>query len=109
MLRNRKARALTRHRNTTITLSQCDKHGTEVRRDGRGRRALCKEGPRPLAPALPTPVEAAMLARDVMTRDVAWVTPEAPVLDVAELLVARRVSAVPVLDNGELVGIVSAV
>ncbi|HZV94143.1 MAG TPA: CBS domain-containing protein [Caldimonas sp.] len=44
-----------------------------------------------------------------MTRDVAWVTPEAPVLDVAELLVARRVSAVPVLDNGELVGIVSEV
>lgn len=50
-----------------------------------------------------------MLARDIMTSDVAWVAPDAPVLDVAELLVARRVSAVPVLEDGELVGIVSEV
>ena len=49
-----------------------------------------------------------MKVRDIMTTDVAAVTPETPVRKVAELLLARRISGVPVIDDsGELVGIVS--
>ncbi|GAA1256738.1 CBS domain-containing protein [Sphaerisporangium rubeum] len=44
----------------------------------------------------------------VMTRDVAAVPPAAPVKDLTELLVARRVSAVPVVDTGRhVIGVVS--
>lgn len=48
-----------------------------------------------------------MQARDIMTRDVVCVAPDASVLDVAELLVTRRISAVPVIRDGALVGLVS--
>lgn len=48
-----------------------------------------------------------MKAKDIMTTKVTCVAPDASVLDVAELLVARRISAVPVLKDGALVGIVS--
>lgn len=49
-----------------------------------------------------------MLARDVMTREVATVAPETPVRDIARMLVERHISAVPVVDGGgRLVGIVS--
>ena len=47
---------------------------------------------------------------DVMTKDVATVTPTTPVRDVARLLYTRNLSGVPVVDEGEqqlLVGIVS--
>jgi len=45
---------------------------------------------------------------DIMTRKVATVTPETPVLEVAALLAERRVSAVPVTDGeGRTVGIIS--
>lgn len=49
-----------------------------------------------------------MLAGDVMTRDVVTVGPEVPVLQIAQLLLARGISGVPVVDeDGALVGIVS--
>ncbi|MDN2565558.1 CBS domain-containing protein [Aquibium sp. A9E412] len=47
-------------------------------------------------------------ARDVMTREVVTVQPQTPVREVAQRLVERRISAVPVVDgDGRLVGIVS--
>ncbi len=49
-----------------------------------------------------------MLAKDVMTRDVATVTPETRVEDIAKLLLRRDISGVPVVDaRGRLVGMVS--
>lgn len=48
-----------------------------------------------------------MRARDIMTTDLVTVAPSTPVSAVAQLLVERRISAVPVVDGGKLVGIVS--
>lgn len=49
-----------------------------------------------------------MKARDVMTRLVLSVAPEAPLREVAALLLERRISGVPVLDAaGRVVGVVS--
>jgi CBS-domain-containing membrane protein len=49
-----------------------------------------------------------MRAADVMTTGVITVSPETTVLDVAHLLLDRRISAVPVVgDDGALLGIVS--
>lgn len=49
-----------------------------------------------------------MKASDVMVSDVITVGPDASVMDVAEILLAHRISGVPVVDgNGDLVGIVS--
>lgn len=46
-------------------------------------------------------------ARDVMTRDVVTVEPDAELEALAELMVRRRVNPVPVVEAGRLVGIVS--
>jgi CBS domain-containing protein len=48
-----------------------------------------------------------MKAKDVMTSDVVSVGPDSTVREVADLLLARAISAVPVIDGGKLVGIVS--
>lgn len=49
-----------------------------------------------------------MKATDVMTRDVVAVTPDTPVEEVARQMIARGVSAVPVVDaEGHVLGIVS--
>ena len=49
-----------------------------------------------------------MRASDVMTTGVITVSPETPILDVAHLLLDRRISAVPVVKkDGSLLGIVS--
>ncbi len=48
-----------------------------------------------------------MRAADVMEPDVLSVYPDTSVNDVAKLLLKNRISAVPVVDNGKLVGIVS--
>lgn len=49
-----------------------------------------------------------MQAKDVMTRDVVTVGPDTQVGEIAKLLLARRISAVPVVDaSGVLRGIVS--
>jgi CBS-domain-containing membrane protein len=47
------------------------------------------------------------LAWDVMTREIISVTPDTPLPEIARLLEARRIKRVPVLRDGELVGIVS--
>lgn len=49
----------------------------------------------------------ARYARDIMTRDVATVSPDTPLAGIATLLERRRIKRVPVLDEGQLVGIVS--
>jgi CBS domain-containing protein len=48
-----------------------------------------------------------MLARDIMTTPVVSVAPGTPVTEIAALLLKRRISGVPVLDKGRLVGLVS--
>jgi CBS domain-containing protein len=49
-----------------------------------------------------------LTVRDVMRRDVLVVAPETPLKDVAQLLIDRRVSGVPVVDDtGAVLGIVS--
>lgn len=49
-----------------------------------------------------------MQAKDVMTIDVETVTPDTEVGEIARRLIARNISAVPVVDsNGKVVGIVS--
>lgn len=48
-----------------------------------------------------------MNAEDIMTSNVITVTPETLVGELATLLFAHRISAVPVVDSGRLVGIVS--
>ena len=59
----------------------------------------------------PTPAEYvkshARRAQDVMTRDVVTVAPEAPVAEIATLLESHGIKRVPVLRDGQLVGIVS--
>jgi CBS domain-containing protein len=46
-------------------------------------------------------------AREVMTREVATITPDTPVAEIAALLESRRIKRVPVMQDTQLVGIVS--
>ena len=48
-----------------------------------------------------------MQVRDIMTRTVVSAAPETSVLDLATLMLDNRVSAIPVISGGSLVGIVS--
>ena len=48
-----------------------------------------------------------MRAIDVMATDVVSVAPDTPVKEIARLMVEKSISALPVLDDGRLVGIVS--
>jgi CBS domain-containing protein len=48
-----------------------------------------------------------MKARDIMTSPAISVAPDATVAEIAALLFERRISAVPVVEDGRLVGIVS--
>jgi predicted transcriptional regulator len=52
-------------------------------------------------------LEAAVRVRDVMSSPVVCVPPDMRLKEVADLLVTRAISAVPVVEDGELVGIVS--
>jgi CBS domain-containing membrane protein len=50
----------------------------------------------------------AVTAREIMTRDVAWVRMDAPVRQVAELMAQRGVSGVPVVDGANrMVGVIT--
>jgi CBS domain-containing protein len=49
----------------------------------------------------------AMKAKDIMTTPVVTVSPDTSVRDIAKLLFERRISGVPVVDKGQLVGIVT--
>lgn len=44
---------------------------------------------------------------DVMTRDPITATPETPLTDVIKILAERRISSLPVVDHGKLVGVIS--
>jgi CBS domain-containing protein len=46
-------------------------------------------------------------AKDIMTRDVKVVAPDTPVAEIARLLEEQRIKRVPVVKDGELLGIVS--
>jgi CBS domain-containing protein len=48
-----------------------------------------------------------MQARDIMTPDVITVRPDTPLSELVQVLLRHRISAVPVLDGTDLVGIVS--
>ena len=48
-----------------------------------------------------------MRVRDVMSTDVATVAPATDLRDIAALLVEKRISGVPVVENGRVVGVVS--
>ncbi|MDZ4178785.1 MAG: CBS domain-containing protein [Coriobacteriia bacterium] len=48
-----------------------------------------------------------LTARDVMTGDPVTIGPDATVTDAARLMVERRIGALPVIDAGKLVGIVT--
>jgi CBS domain-containing protein len=48
-----------------------------------------------------------MKAKDIMTSPVITVGPATPVIEIAALLYERRISALPVVEGGRLVGIVS--
>jgi CBS domain-containing protein len=52
-------------------------------------------------------LEVAVRVREVMSSPVVCVPPDLPLKDVADLLVREQISAVPVVDHGELVGIIS--
>lgn len=44
---------------------------------------------------------------DVMTRDPITATPETPLTEVIKILAERRISSLPVVDGGKLVGVIS--
>jgi CBS domain-containing protein len=48
-----------------------------------------------------------MKAKDVMTKEVVWVNPDAPLAEVAELMARREVSGIPVVAQGKVVGVIS--
>lgn len=48
-----------------------------------------------------------MQARDIMTPDVICVAPDTPLAEVVRTMLQHRISAVPVLEDGVLVGIIS--
>ncbi|MCQ8893059.1 MAG: CBS domain-containing protein [Methanolinea sp.] len=56
---------------------------------------------------VPPPDREAMQVRDVMTRDVVTLPPEAPVMDALRLMSAHNIGRIPVTVDGRLVGIVT--
>src|SRR5207248_5893670 len=59
-----------------------------------------------LSPALKGACQ--MIARDIMTRKVATIHPEASAQEAAQLLYQRRISGAPVVDaDGKLIGVIT--
>src|SRR5579864_800999 len=59
-------------------------------------------------PSIPSTRRFAMIARDIMTRDVYTISPQASVQENAQLLSQKRISGVPVLDkDAKIIGIVT--
>jgi CBS domain-containing protein len=50
-----------------------------------------------------------MQARDVMTADVVTLAPDTPIPDIVRLFRTRRISGAPVVERGEVIGIVTAI
>lgn len=66
---------------------------------------VLREGPSEDASA--EPADDARTARDVMTRAVLCVTEAQPLIDAARMMVNRRVEQLPVVRDGELVGLIT--
>lgn len=49
-----------------------------------------------------------MVLRDIMTRDVVYVTPDTPITDVVSILSTESITGVPVLSANRVVGVISA-
>ena len=49
-----------------------------------------------------------MVLRDIMTRDVVYVTPDTPITDVVSILSGESITGVPVLSADRVVGVISA-
>lgn len=47
------------------------------------------------------------LVRDIMTNDPYWVTPDTKIEDCMQMMTSKFIRHLPVLDNGELVGLIS--
>lgn len=45
--------------------------------------------------------------RDLMTRAVVTVTPDTPIMDVARLLLEHRIGGVPVMEAGQVLGVIT--
>src|SRR6266568_4132798 len=59
-------------------------------------------------PPFPSTRRSAMIARDIMTRKVYSISPEASVQEVAQLLSRKSISGVPVIDkDAKIIGIVN--
>jgi len=52
-------------------------------------------------------VVAGLRARDIMTPDPVTIGPDAPVIDAARIMAERSVGSLPVIEGGDLVGLVS--
>ena len=48
-----------------------------------------------------------ILVKEVMTTDVVTTTPDTPLAEAAHLMVERKIGCLPVVDNGDLVGILT--
>src|SRR5512136_330176 len=48
-----------------------------------------------------------MLARDIMTTDVLTITPNTPIREIARAFRTKGISGAPVVENGQLIGIVT--
>jgi CBS domain-containing protein len=48
-----------------------------------------------------------LLVKEVMTNDPVAVAPDAPLADAARLMLERKIGALPVVENGRLVGILT--
>ncbi len=44
---------------------------------------------------------------DIMTREVVTVSPDTPIIEVAQLLLDRRIGGVPVVEHGRVVGVIT--
>jgi CBS domain-containing protein len=44
---------------------------------------------------------------EIMTREVVTVTPDTPIIDVAQLLLEHRIGGVPVLDGDQVIGVIT--
>src|SRR5262245_41689714 len=52
---------------------------------------------------------AAIPIKTCMTTDVVWISPDITMVDAARVLVQRTIDCLPVVDNGVLVGVVTAI
>jgi acetoin utilization protein AcuB len=50
---------------------------------------------------------AQLTVEKVMTRDIKSLTPDTPILDAAEMMLENKISGIPVIDGGKVVGIVT--